>query len=361
MVHFEHIEYLWLLLVVAAAGLLWGYTRWRNGRRLDQWADHAMFGRLIPDRSSWRPAVKMALTLTAMALAVVALANPQFGTKIEKGKRAGSDVAICLDVSNSMMAEDIQPNRLERSKRVVNNLLASMAGDRVSLVVFAGTSFIQMPLTNDYGAAKLFLDQVSCDMVSTQGTAIGDAIDKAMQTFGYGDSEREWEKNKGRAIVVISDGENHEDDAIEAARNAAREGVRVCTIGMGLPNGTPIPEYDQHGRKSGNYKRDRSGSVVMTRLNEPMLSDIAAAGNGVYMRAGNAGGLGDITKLIENMEKSEYGEAVFSAYESRFQYPLAAAVLCLLAELMLYERRNRKWNLLNFDTPVSTKGKENAQ
>ena len=345
MIHFGHTEYLWLLLVVAACGLLWGYAEWRNRRKLESWADRQMFGRLIPDRSGWRPKAKVVLTLTGFALLVVAMANPQMGTKIEKGKRAGSDVAICLDVSNSMMAEDIQPNRLERSKRVVTNIMSTLAGDRISLVVFAGASYIQMPLTNDYGAAKLFLDQVSCDMIASQGTAIGDAIEKGLQTFGYGDSDREWEKNKGRAIIVISDGENHEDDAVGAARKAAREGVRVCTIGMGLPDGAPIPEYDPRGRKN-SYKRERGGSIIMTRLNEEMLRDIASAGGGVYVRASNAGsGLSDITKVIEGLEKEEYGEAVFSAYESRYQYPLAAALLCLLAAVLIFERRNRKWNI----------------
>ena len=345
MIHFEHIEFLWLLLVVAACGMIWGYAEWRNRRKLESWADRQMFGRLIPDRSGWRPAVKMALTLTGFALLVVALANPQMGTKIEKGKRAGSDVAICLDVSNSMMAEDIQPNRLERSKRVVTNIMNTLAGDRISLVVFAGASYIQMPLTNDYGAAKLFLDQVSCDMIASQGTAIGDAIEKAMQTFGYGDADQEWVKNKGRAIIVISDGENHEDDAVDAARRAAREGVRICTIGMGLPDGAPIPEYDPRGRKNSN-KRERGGSIIMTKLNEDMMRQIASAGNGVYVHAGNAGsGLSEIGKVIEGLEKEDYGEAVFSAYESRYQYPLAAAILCLLAEVMIFERRNRKWSL----------------
>ena len=274
MIHFEHIEYLWLLLVVAAAGVLWGVLEWRNRKRLEEWADKPMFGRLIPDRSPWRPALKMGLTLTGFALIVVALANPQQGTKIEKGKRAGSDIAICFDVSKSMMAEDIQPNRLERSKRVVNNLLSAMTGDRVSLVAFAGTSFIQMPLTSDYSATKLFLDDMNCDMMSAQGTAIGDAIETAMKTFGYGDPDRQWEKNKGRAIIIISDGENHEDDAVGAARAAAKEGIKVCTIGMGLPDGAPIPEYDPRARKN-NYKRNRDGSIIMSHLNEQMLRDIA--------------------------------------------------------------------------------------
>lgn len=341
MIHFEHIEYLWLLALVVVLGVVWAYGEWRRRQRLEAWADSNMFGRLIPDRSGWRPAVKMALTLLGLAFLVVALANPQFGTRIEKGKRAGSDVAICLDLSNSMMAEDIQPNRLERSKRVVSNLLGSFAGDRVSLVAFAGTSFIQMPLTGDYSATKLFLDEMDCSMISEQGTAIGDAIGKAMQTLGYGDEEREWVKGKNRAIIVISDGENHEDDAVEAARNAAREGVRVCTVGMGLPEGSPIPDG-----KGGGFKRDNQGNVVMTHLNEQMLREVAAAGDGVYVRAGNVNsGLSDIVNLVENLDKEEFGEAQFAAYESRFMYPLMAALICLLAEVLLFERRNRKFDL----------------
>ncbi len=345
MIHFEHLEYLWLLLLVPLLALLWGWFEWRSRRRLEQWADKGMFPRLLPDEKRWRPVAKLTLTLLGIALLIVALANPQFGTKIEKGKRAGSDVAICLDVSNSMMAEDIQPNRLERSKRVVSNLLSTLAGDRISLIVFAGTSYIQMPLTNDYSATKLFLDQVSCDMITTQGTAIGDAIDKAMQTFGYGDPDREWVSNKGRAIVVISDGENHEDDAVGAARNARKQGVSVSTIGMGLPSGTPIPEYNPRGRTN-NYKRNKEGSIVMTSLNEQMLSDIASAGGGVYIHAGNAStSLSDLTKIIEGLEKEEFGEAVFSQYESRYRWPLAAGLLCLLAEIVLFERRNKKFKL----------------
>ena len=345
MIRFEHIEYLWLLVPLALLGLAWGYMTWRQNRRLGNWADRQMFSRLIPDRSTWRPAVKTGLALLGIAMLIVTVANPQSGTRLEKTKQSGSDIAICLDLSNSMMAEDLQPNRLERGKRVVSNLLGALGGDRVSLVAFAGESFIQMPLTGDYGATKMFLDDMSCDMISSQGTAIGDAIGKAMETLGYGDPDRTWEKNKGRAIIVISDGENHEDDAVGAARNAAHEGVRVCTIGMGLPDGAPIPEYDHRTRKS-SYKREKGGSIVMTHLNENMLRQIADAGNGVYVRASSAsGGLGDIVNLINNLEKEEYGEAELSAFESRYQYPLVAALICLLAELMLFERSNRKWNL----------------
>ena len=335
MIHFEHTEYLWLLAGVAAFGLLWVLTDWRDRQRLERWADKEMFPRLIPDRRRWRPIAKMALTMLGMSLLVVALANPQMGKKQEKGKRSGGDIAVCLDVSNSMMAEDVKPNRLARSKQVVKNLLNTMTGDRVSLIVFAGTSFIEMPLTNDYNAAKLFLEQVDCSMIASQGTAIGDAIEKAMATFGYGDEDREWVTNHGRAIIVISDGENHEDDAVGAAKKAYSEGIKVCAIGLGGAEGAPIP---MNG--NGTYQRDNEGNVVITHLNEQMLRDIAKAGKGVYVNGGDD--IEEVTSLLETLEKNDFDETVFSSYESRYQYPLAAGLLCLLAEVMIFERRKKK-------------------
>ena len=303
-----------------------------------------MFGRLIPDASRWRPSTKFALIMLGAAFLILALANPQEGSKMVKGERIGSDIAICLDISNSMMAEDIQPNRLERSKRIINNLLNSLGSDRISLVVFAGSSYVQMPLTNDYSAVKLFLDQVDCSLISAQGTAIGDAIEKGMQTFGYGDPDREWVKNQGRAIILISDGENFEDDAEAAARKAASEGISVCTIGMGLTEGTPIPEY--RGRQRVGYKRDNNGNTVTTHLDEATLTSIAHAGKGIYVRANNINsGINEIVRLIEGLEKDHYGEAVFSEYESRYQYPLVASLVCLLADLLIFERRNKKINI----------------
>lgn len=345
MIHFEHPNILYFLFAVPVIMGIWILLRYRNKRRLGEFADRAMFERLIPDWSKTRPVVKMSLILIALAFLIVAWANPQVGSKMVKGDQKGSDVAICLDISNSMMAEDIQPNRLDRSKRVVTNLLNGMGGDRVSLVVFAGTSFIQMPLTNDYTAAKMFLDQIECDMISTQGTAIGDAIGKAMQTFGYGDEDREWEKKNSRAIIVISDGENFEDDAKTAAREAAKENVVVCTIGMGSEEGAPIPRY-KNGMRTG-YKYDREGNTVTTKLDEETLKDIASAGDGVYVRAGNVNaGVDKILNRIENLEKDSYGKALFAEYESRYMYPLAAALFLLLLEVMIFERKNRK---LNFD------------
>lgn len=344
MIHFEHPALLWLLLLVPAAVAVWLLLLHRNRKRLEQFADRPMFGRLIPDASRYRPHVKFGLIQLAAAGLIVALANPQQGSRLVKGERLGSDIAVCLDISNSMMAEDIQPNRLERSKRIVSNLLSSLGSDRVSLVVFAGSSYVQMPLTNDYSAVKLFLDQIDCGLISVQGTAIGDAIGKAMETFGYGDPDREWKKNQGRAIVVISDGENFEDDAEAAAREAAGEGVRVCTIGMGLPEGSPIPDYA--GGRARGYKKDQRGNTVTTRLDEATLTAIAHAGKGVYVRATNINsGVQEITHLIESLEKENYGESVFSEYESRYQYPLGFALLCLVAELLIFERKNKKINI----------------
>jgi Ca-activated chloride channel family protein len=343
MIHFEHPAILWFLLIIPIGVGVWIWLQHRNLKRLEQFADRNMFGRLIPDASRWRPHTKFGLIMLGAAFLIIALANPQEGSKMVKGERMGSDLAICLDVSNSMLAEDIQPNRLERSKRIVNNLLNSLGSDRISLVVFAGSSYIQMPLTSDYSAVKLFLDQIDCSLISAQGTAIGDAIEKAMQSFGYDDPDREWVKNQGRAIIVISDGENFEDDAEAAARKAASEGVRVCTIGMGLTSGTPIPEY--RGNQRVGYKRDRNGNTVTTHLDEATLTSIANAGKGVYVRANNNSNVEEIVKMIEGMEKDSYGEAMFSEYESRYQYPLVAALICLLAELFIFERRNKKVNL----------------
>lgn len=344
MIHFEHPKILWLLLLIPLFVGIWIWLIHRNKKRLAQFADSSMFGRLIPDASPWRPSLKYGLIMLGAAFLILALANPQEGSKMVKGERIGSDIAICLDISNSMMAEDIQPNRLERSKRTINNLLNSLGSDRISLVVFAGSSYVQMPLTNDYSAVKLFLDQIDCNLISAQGTAIGDAIEKGMETFGYGDPNREWVKNQGRAIIVISDGENFEDDAQAAARKAASEGIVVCTMGMGLTEGTPIPEY-RGGRRVG-YKRDNNGATVTTHLDEATLTSIAQAGKGIYVRATNINsGVQEIVRLIEGLEKDHYGEAVFSEYESRYQYPLAAALICLLAELFIFERRNKKFNL----------------
>ncbi|MCQ2299635.1 MAG: VWA domain-containing protein [Bacteroidales bacterium] len=344
MIHFEHITYLYFLLVIPALYGIFFWTRFRKKKKLALFADSPLLVQLQPELSRRRPHIKFTLLMLALAFLIITIANPQVGTKMVKGERLGADIAICMDVSNSMMAEDIAPNRLARSQRAVSTLLDQLGSDRVSLVVFAGSSFIQMPLTTDYSAAKMFVDQMDCNMIQAQGTAIGDAINTAMQSFGYGDPDREWEKKLSRTIIIISDGENHEDDAIGAAKEAYAEGVMVNTIGMGTTKGTPIPEY-RNGQNNG-YKHDREGNIVTTQLNEQMLVDIAQAGGGIYVRAANINaGIDEIVKQLEHLEKENYGSSIFSEYESRFQYPLAAALLCLLAEVLIAEKRNKKYNL----------------
>ncbi|MBR1644087.1 MAG: VWA domain-containing protein [Bacteroidales bacterium] len=339
MIHFEHPQLLWLLLLVGLLSVVFVLQRRLQLKRLETYVDRPLKMRLTPDASRRRPVAKFALLMLALALLVVAWANPQRGVKMVKGEQLGADIAICMDVSNSMMAEDIQPNRLERSKRAVNNLLGELGSDRVSLVVFAGSSYIQMPLTSDYSAARMFVDQIDCRMVSTQGTAIGDAIGKAMESFGYGDEAHDWTRSNARAIIIISDGENHEDDAVAMAQKAAEEGISVNTIGMGTPQGTPIPEY-RYGQMVG-YKKNRDGQTITTQLNEAMLAQIAHAGNGVYVRAGNINsGLSDIVARVNSLDKTKYGESLFAEYESLYFYPLALALLCLLAELLILEKRN---------------------
>ncbi len=233
-----------------------------------------------------------------------------------------------------MLAEDIQPNRLERAKQSISKLIDKLGNDRVGIIVFAGNAYMQLPITTDYSAAKMFLTTINTKIVPTQGTAIGEAIDMAIESF---DNE-----THSRAIIVITDGENHEDEPIESAKNAVDQGINVYTIGMGLPEGTPIPEYNQYNRRTG-YKKDRQGSTVVTKLNESMLQQIASAGKGVYVRANNSSaGLKTVFDEINKLEKTEFESKMFSDYEDRFQYFIALSLLFIILELFIFERKS-KW------------------
>ena len=318
-------------------------------KRMTAFAEKRMIPRLQPDLSRRRPALKLTLICLALAFLIIALANPLGESNSAEGERSGIDMAVCIDVSNSMLAEDMSPNRMERAKMMVKELMNQLGGDRISLVVFAGKAYVEMPLTNDYGVTKMFLDQIGTEMVSLQGTAIGDAIEKGMSTLGYGNKgnkkEPEWEPNRSRAIVIISDGENHEDDARKAASKAAEQGVMVCAVGIGSSNGSQIPVYDQKGNKIGPRK-DNEGHVVTTRLNEQMLTDVANAGNGIYVHADNIKSATEsIIKQLSTLEKQKFGNAMFSTRNSEYQYPLAAAIVCLLLEVFIFERRNPRINL----------------
>ncbi len=240
---------------------------------------------------------------------------------------------INLDVSNSMLAEDIQPSRLENAKRAISKLVDELDNDKIGLVVFAGDAYIQLPMTTDFGAAKLFLSSVNTQIVPRQGTSIGAAIELAARSFTP-------EADKSKAIIIITDGENHEEGAIEAAKAAAEKDIIVHTIGMGLAKGAPIPVYNQYGQK--DYRKDHEGKVIVSKLNENLLREIATAGNGIYIRANTANaGLKTLFDEINKMDKQDIEARVYSEYEEQFQYLVFIAIFLLIVELIILERKNR--------------------
>ena len=278
-----------------------------------------------------------------MVSLLIGLANLQFGTKVEEVKREGIDLMIALDVSNSMLAEDLSPNRLERSKRAIFQLIQKLHNDRLGIIVFAGDAYVQLPITTDYSSAKLFLETIGTDIVPTQGTSIGAAINLAMESFDF-------ENGTSKSIIVITDGENHEDDAKEAASEASAKDVLVHTIGMGSEKGGPIPVY-KNGAQI-DFRKDNQGNTVVTKLNETMLKEIAAAGNGSYVRASNANaGLGIVMEEIDKMEKKEFGSKSFKDYEDRFQIFLIISLILIIIEYFLSNRRTSKLDGVNlFET-----------
>ncbi|MFZ4705888.1 MAG: vWA domain-containing protein [Bacteroidales bacterium] len=333
MLRFAHTYYFFGLLAAPVFILLfWLFIRWKK-QSLARFGQPGIVSKLMPETSASRLVWKFILLLLAFASLIVALADPQTGSKLEKIKRRGVDLVIALDVSNSMLAQDIQPNRLERSKQAISKLIDNLDNDRIGLIVFAGKAYTQMPITTDYAAAKLFLATINPGMVPMQGTAIGEAIDQAMESFGT--------DKQSKAIIIITDGENHEDDAVSKAREAAAKSIAVYTIGMGLPEGGPIPIFN--GGIQIGYKKDQDGATIITRLDEKMLLDIAVAGKGIYVRANNSqAGLKKVFDQVNKMQKNEYDSQVFSDYEDRFQLFLFISLLFLLAELFIFERKG-KW------------------
>ena len=297
----------------------------------------------MPNVSRSLPVVKFVLYTMAMISLLIGLANLQFGTKLEEVKREGIDLMICLDVSNSMLAEDLSPNRLERSKRAIYQLIEKLHNDRLGIIVFAGQAYVQLPITTDYSSAKLFLETIGTDIVPTQGTSIGSAINLAMESFDF-------ENGTSKSIIVITDGENHEDDAKTAAIEATDKEVTVHTIGMGSEKGGPIPVY-KNGAQI-DFRKDNQGNTVVTKLNEQMLKEIATAGNGSYVRASNANaGLGIVMDEIDKMEKKEFGSKSFKDYEDRFQIFLIIALLLIVLEYFISNRRSTKLDGVNlFET-----------
>lgn len=330
----EDPQILYLLLLILPFATAFYLHMYRKRKRMDAQGEYPDIRRQMPQYSVGKQHLKFFLCIIAYALLVFCLANPQLGTSVKKAERKGVDVMIALDISNSMNSTDIQPSRLMRAKQAVIRILDKMESDRIGLVVFAGDAYLQLPLTTDYGAAKLFISNIQTSDLSRQGTAIGAAIDLCAQNF---DPQHENVHNK--AIIVISDGENHEDDAVAAAQNAARKGIVVSTVGMGSPQGAPIPEY-----KNGQvvaYKKDADGNVVITRINRAMLEEIAQAGKGFYVEANNiSSGVETVFSKLAELDKVSFESRNISDYETRYAYFLAVAVCLLLLELFVFEKKN---------------------
>ena len=333
---FAHPEYFYFLLVIPVFTVFFIISRINRRRSLRLFGDHALIEQLMPSVSTARPIIKFILWMLALGFIITSLAQPQFGSKLLTSKRKGVELIIALDVSNSMMAEDIKPNRLERAKRAIAKLTERLRDDKLGLIVFAGQAYVQLPITTDYVSAKLFLDAINTSIVPVQGTAIGAAINMATKSFSPNFVG-------SKAVIVITDGENHEDDAVGAAKEALDKKIIVHTIGMGLPQGAPIPM----GTGSSDFLKDREGKVVVTKLDESMLTQIATAGGGTYIRANNAEvGLNNLFNEIEKMQKTEMDSRQYSEYNDQFPLFLALALAMILLDFMILDRKN-KW-LRNF-------------
>ncbi len=333
MFRFEHNEILYALLLIPILIIWFIIVLKLRKKALNSFGDSVLVKTLMPDVSLVRYKWKFILSILAITFLILAAANPQIGSKLKEVKRKGVEVIIALDVSNSMLAEDIKPNRLAAAKHEISKLIDKLSGNNIGLVVFAGDAYTQLPVTNDYSAAKMFLSAINTNIVPVQGTAIGKAIEQAEKSFKTDDS-------KNKALIIITDGENHEDDAIEIAKEAHKKGIIINTIGLGSQKGTPIPVYDRFGRK--DYRKDKDGNIIMTKLNEKLLADIAKAGGGSFIVADNSGfGLSKIVETVDKMDKQEFDSKIYSDYEDRFQYFAGLSLFFLLLEIVLLERKNK--------------------
>ncbi len=329
MLMFADYKYLYLLILVPVFLMGYGIMRYMRARRVKAFGDPALVEALMPSRSRSKGWVKAVLFSLAFAFFAIGLARPRTGAKLAERNTKGAEIIVALDVSNSMLAQDYSPNRLERAKLSIARLTERLQEDRIGLVIFAGTSFVQLPVTTDYVSAKMFLNSIDTGSIPVQGTAIGDAIRLSIKSFSA-------QSEKSRVIVVISDGENHEDDAVGAAKQAAELGIKVYTIGVGSAEGQPIP-------MDGELLRDKDGNIVVTKLNEEMLRDIARAGGGAYIHAGGEEfGLNPIIQDIRRMEDEEFGSVVFEEYDEQYMYFFGIALLLFILEMLIGERKPRR-------------------
>ena len=329
MIIFAHPQFLLLLLLIPFFFIDLAVWMGARRRRLRKFGDEALVNDLMPSWSRSKRWVRAVIYSLAFTFLVIGLSRPQIGAKLKEYKAKGAEIMIALDVSNSMLAQDYSPNRLERAKLAISRITDKLQGDRIGLIIFAGSSFVQLPITSDYVSAKMFLSNISTSSVPIQGTAIGDAINTAVRSFSA-------QSEQSRAIIVITDGENHEDDAVAAAAQAAEVGVKVYTIGVGSQEGQPIP-------MDGGLLKDKEGNIVVTRLDEDTLKQIAQAGGGAYVHAGNDEfGLTPIISEIQKMQDEEFNSVMFEEYDEQFMYFLGVALALLVLEMIIGERRSRR-------------------
>ena len=329
MLYFASPIYFWLLLLVPVIPVVYGILRALRKRRIRKFGDPSLVRQLMPSWSGAKGWVRIILLDLALLCFIIGIARPQMGAKLKEHEAKGAEIMICLDVSNSMLAQDYSPSRLDRAKLAITRMVDRLQGDRIGLIIFAGTSFVQLPITTDYVSAKMFLGSIDTGSVPIQGTAIGDAILTAAKSFSA-------QSEKSRAIVVITDGENHEDDAADAAKQAAELGIKVYTIGVGSVQGQPIPV-------NGELLKDSEGNIVVTRLDEETLRKVAREGGGAYVHAGNEEfGLNPIIDDIKKMEAERFNSIIFEDFDEQYMYFLGAALLLLVLEMLVGERKHKK-------------------
>jgi len=330
---FANPDYLYLLLLLPAMVLLFVINEIRKKRALKRFGNPQLVSTLVPEMSKSRPHIKFIIQFVAVIAGVLMLARPQFGSKLEDVKKEGVEVIIALDVSNSMLAEDIQPNRLTRAKQAISRLVDNLDNDKIGLIVFAGDAYTQIPITTDYISAKMFLSAISPEMVPKQGTSIGAAINLGVKSFSPGE-------DKSKAIIIITDGENHEDDPVSNAEEASKTGIIIHTIGIGSTEGVPVP-VNVNGRK--DFLKDVDGNTVITKLDEDILKKVALSSGGSYVRASNSNiGLDEIFGEIKKMKKQELESTMYTEYNDQFQIFAALMIFLLVLDFIVMERKNRR-------------------
>jgi len=343
MLQIAHKIFFYALAFVPVAILVYWLMMYLRKKSIKSFSELALYSRLAPESSVSKKNLKFILSLVAVTLLITAMIDPEIGSHLETVERKGSDIVICLDVSNSMNAQDIMPSRLERAKQAIEKLIGELQGDRIGIVVFAGQPFVQLPLTTDAGAAKMFLGTINTNMVPVQGTSIGTAIDMSASLFTQ---EANVNNGRSKSIILITDGENFEDDALAAAKAAAEQGITIHTIGMGSPDGAPIPIYT-NGQQAG-FMKDKDGNTVVTKLDINLLQQIAVAGGGSCVRATSSdAGLEAILDQQRRTSKKLFTEKVYRDYDEQYELFVIPALLILVLDIFITERKTKWYQRLN--------------